>query len=260
MVQLGGTLFSVLPFWENPEEAIEKIDKKLMENKIALISFLNKADKLQKIVTGHGMTLTNNDIKDIITVIKSLDNRENLLKTTTKKVKNQKGGFLSNGIGSLMKVGSELMKNVLTPSAKSFLTPLGLTVVASATDAAIQKKIYGSGITAMIISNKEKKGIMEIVKYLEESGLLNKDVTKNLKMKQNNKYMADYQLHQLLFFRKYVKYVFLISYVVDKTLDLSIIRDKFGSKYETIFKEEESIEILEVLGLIKNLEEFDMNM
>ena len=79
-------------------------------------------------------------------------------------------------------------------------------------------------------------------------------------MKQNNKYMAYYQLHQLLFFRKYVKYVFLISYVVDKTLDLSIIRDKFGSKYETIFKEEESIEILEVLGLIKNLEEFDMNM
>ena len=54
--------------------------------------------------------------------------------------------------------------------------------------------------------------------------------------------------------------MFLISYVVDKTLDLSIIRDKFGSKYETIFKEEESIEILEVLGLIKNLEEFDMNM
>ena len=46
MVQLGGILFSVLPFWENSEEAIEKIDKKLMENKIALISFLNKADKL----------------------------------------------------------------------------------------------------------------------------------------------------------------------------------------------------------------------
>ena len=46
MVQLGGILFSVLPFWENPKEAIGKIDKKLMENKIALISFLNKADKL----------------------------------------------------------------------------------------------------------------------------------------------------------------------------------------------------------------------
>ena len=54
--------------------------------------------------------------------------------------------------------------------------------------------------------------------------------------------------------------MFFISYVVDKTLDLSIIRDKFGSKDESIFKEEESIEMLEVLGLIKNLEEFDMNM
>ena len=46
MVQLGGILFSVLPFWANPEEAIEKIDQKWMENKIALISVLNKADKI----------------------------------------------------------------------------------------------------------------------------------------------------------------------------------------------------------------------
>ena len=36
------------------------------------------------------------------------------------------------------------MKNVLKPLAKSVLMPLGLAAV-SATDAAIQKKIFGNG-------------------------------------------------------------------------------------------------------------------
>ena len=40
-----------------------------------------------------------------------------------------------------MKVGSPLMKNVLASLAKSFLIPLELTTAASATDAAIWKKI-----------------------------------------------------------------------------------------------------------------------
>ena len=55
----------------------------------------------------------------------------------------------------LMTAGLPLMKMVLTPFAKSVLIPLALTVAASATDAAIQKKIYGSGTTALIISNEE---------------------------------------------------------------------------------------------------------
>ena len=37
------------------------------------------------------------------------------------------------------------MKNVLTPLAKSVLIPLGLSAGMSEEDAAIQKKIYGSG-------------------------------------------------------------------------------------------------------------------
>ena len=42
----------------------------------------------------------------------------------------------------------------------------------SAADSAIQKKIYGSGSTTLVISNKEMEDIMKIVKSLEESGLL----------------------------------------------------------------------------------------
>ena len=61
----------------------------------------------------------------------------------------QSGGFL----GSLLsKLAGPLMK-VAIPSAKHVLAPLGITAVASAIDAGIQKKKHGSGTTTLIISN-----------------------------------------------------------------------------------------------------------
>ena len=65
------------------------------------------------------------------------------------------------------------MKNVLKPLAKSVLIPLELTAAASATDAAIQKKILGASMTTLTIS----KDIMETIKSLEESDLLIKSVS-----------------------------------------------------------------------------------
>ena len=54
----------------------------------------------------------------------------------------------------------------------------------TAIDAAIQKKIFESGMIAVIISNKGIDDIMKIVKSLEISGLLIKSETiKRLKMK-----------------------------------------------------------------------------
>ena len=44
-----------------------------------------------------------------------------------------------------------LMKNILTLLAKSVLIPLGSTTAATTTDTVIQKKIYESGMTALII-------------------------------------------------------------------------------------------------------------
>ena len=73
-----------------------------------------------------------------------------------------------------MTAGLPLMKSVLNPLAKSVLLPLGLSAGMLAADAAIQKKFYGSGTTALIISNKEMEDIMETVKSLEESGIINK--------------------------------------------------------------------------------------
>ena len=68
-----------------------------------------------------------------------------------------------------MTAGLPLMENVLTPIAKSILVPLGLTAVVSATDATIQKIIFGSDTTHWYI---EMNDIMKIGKSLEEAGLL----------------------------------------------------------------------------------------
>ena len=47
------------------------------------------------------------------------------------------------GTKGLKKVALPLMEHVLTPLAKNDLVPLGLPAAASATDAAIQKNIFG---------------------------------------------------------------------------------------------------------------------
>ena len=47
-----------------------------------------------------------------------------------------------------------------------------------------------------------------------------------------------------------------ISQILEKTLFLSIICSKSGSKDEKISKDEESIKILKIISLINNLEKF----
>ena len=55
---------------------------------------------------------------------------------------------------------------------------------ASALNAGIHKKILGSGsMTTLIISNDEIEDIIKIVKFLEGSGLLLKELLKQFKMK-----------------------------------------------------------------------------
>ena len=103
-------------------------------------------------------------------LIKSLENRGTLL--NSRKITSQEGGFL-NFLRPLITAALLLMKNVLTPLAKSVLLPLGLSAVMSA--------FNGSGTTALIISNEEMEDLMKIVKSLEESGLIVKGVSKTIK-------------------------------------------------------------------------------
>ena len=66
---------------------------------------------------------------------------------------------------------------MIKPLAKSVLIPLGLTTAASAANAGIHKKMLESGnVTTLIISNDEIEDIIKIVKSLEDSGLLLKEV------------------------------------------------------------------------------------
>ena len=51
----------------------------------------------------------------------------------------------------------------------------------SATDSAIQKKMYGSGTKTIEFSNKDFDDMTKIVKSLEDSDILMKGVTKTLK-------------------------------------------------------------------------------
>ena len=73
------------------------------------------------------------------------------------------------------------MTNIPISLAKSVLIALRLTTAASTTDAAIQKKNFGSRVAALIISNNEMNHIMKIVKSLEELGLMIKRITKAIK-------------------------------------------------------------------------------
>ena len=87
----------------------------------------------------------------------------------------QKGGFL-RFLAPLLTSGLPLLKSVIKP-----LGMFGLTATASATDAAINKKIIGSGTTTLIISNNEMNQILKIVKSLEDSGILLKGVSETVK-------------------------------------------------------------------------------
>ena len=77
----------------------------------------------------------------------------------------------------LLKSGLPLLKSVVKP-----LGMLGLTAGASATDAAINKKIPGSGNHAtLIISIDDMQDLLKIVKSLEDSGILLNGVTETVK-------------------------------------------------------------------------------
>ena len=97
----------------------------------------------------------------------------------------QSRGFLGRILGRLLKTGLPLIKNTIKPLAKKASMPLRLKVSASATDATIQKKIFGSGTTKLIISNEEMNDIMIIIKSLEDADLLIKGISETIENEAN---------------------------------------------------------------------------
>ena len=87
-------------------------------------------------------------------------------------------------LAPLQKTGLPLIGNVHKPLAKSVLMSLGLIAAASLaliTHAAIRIKMFGSGVTILIISNEEMNDIMKIVIPLEESHLFIKAISEIIK-------------------------------------------------------------------------------
>ena len=80
-------------------------------------------------------------------------------------------------LAPLLKSGLPLLKSVIKP-----LDMLGLTAAASATDAAIHKKVLGTGNhTTLIFSNDDLKYLLKVIKSLENSGILLDQITETVK-------------------------------------------------------------------------------
>ena len=77
-----------------------------------------------------------------------------LSKTQLRKI-GQSGGFSGILSGALLKNGFPLIRNVIKPLAKIVLISLGLTAAASATDAAIHKKVLRSAKTTLMFLMKK---------------------------------------------------------------------------------------------------------
>ena len=124
-----------LKWYPKPSKKWEKFSKskykiidlaKVVDNSVAGI----------KNLFGTGITLTDNEIKDIIKLIKSWENGDISSKGITGKMTSQERAFL-NFLRPLMISGLPLIISALTLLAKDVLLPFGLFAGMSATDAAI---------------------------------------------------------------------------------------------------------------------------
>ena len=120
----------------------------------------------------HELLLTNRQVANIRKAFAKNTSTDIKLSKTQLSKMIQSGGFLGNLLG---KLAGPLMK-VAMPLAKNVLAPLGISAAISAIDGSIKKKMLGSGMTTLIISNDEMDEILKIV----NSGLLLKGVSETI--------------------------------------------------------------------------------
>ena len=109
----------------------------------------------------HKLLLTNRQVANLCKAFANHTSTDTEL-SKAQLTKMQKGGFL-RFLAPLLKSGLPLLKSAIKP-----LLMLGFTTAASATDAAINKKILGSAAITLIISNDEMNDILKIFKSLED--------------------------------------------------------------------------------------------
>ena len=89
----------------------------------------------------HKLLLTNRQVANLCKAIENYLSTDIKFSETQLSKTIQSGGLLGRLLGSLLKTGLPLIKNVIKPLAKSVLIPLGLT----AADAGVHKKSCNLG-------------------------------------------------------------------------------------------------------------------
>ena len=110
------------------------------------------------------MLLTNTQVSKLRKIFSNNSSANiKIIKTQFHKI-GQSRGYLGRLLRLLIKTGLPLNGNVLKTLAKNIFIPSGLIAAASATDAAILKKMFRFSRTTLIISNEEMNDVMKIVK------------------------------------------------------------------------------------------------
>ena len=122
----------------------------------------------------HKLLLTNRQVANIRKTFVNHTSTDIKL-SKAQLIKMQKGGFL-RFLVPLLKSGLPLLKCVIKP-----LGMFRLTAASSAADAAINKKLLGSGNHTTRISNDDMQDLLKIVKSLEDSGILLNGITETIK-------------------------------------------------------------------------------
>ena len=88
----------------------------------------------------HNVLLTNRQVANLLKAFVNYLSTDIKLSKAQLSRMIQSGSLLGRLLGSLLKTGLPLIKDVIKPLAKSVLIPLGLTTAPSAADAGIHKK------------------------------------------------------------------------------------------------------------------------
>ena len=166
-----------------------KLNVKLSKSQLNKLksAIKNEADvnlRLSSNMIGYSDDETNFPHKLLLTNRQVANLRKAFAKHTSADIKLSKAqltkmqkGELLRFLAPSLKSGLPLLKRVIKP-----LGILGLTAAASATDAARNKKVLGSGNhTTLIISNDDLNNFLQVTKSLENSGILLDAITESVK-------------------------------------------------------------------------------
>ena len=154
---------------------LKKIQDAVKNNNGTTIRLSNKNFNKNNLL--HEFYLTQKQTEKLVEKIK------NNMSTDIKLSKVQINKIIKEG-GKLGKLVISFLPKLIKPAislGKNILAPLGLSAAMSATDAAVQKKMYGSAITTLVISNDDLDDLIKIVTALEKHDILLKGMSKTIK-------------------------------------------------------------------------------